>query len=391
MMISDIMPTYSRADLTFERGEGPYLYCQDGARYLDFGSGIAVNSLGHCHPKLVSALSKQLSKLWHCSNLYRIPQQEAVAQKLVQNSFADTVFFCNSGAEAVEAGLKLVRKFHSANGNTARHRVITFSGSFHGRTLTTIAAGANEAHRAGFGPLSDTFDRVSFGNVNEVLGVITSETAAVLIEPVQGEGGIRPADPKFLKSLREVCDKYGLLLFFDEVQSGIGRTGHLFGHQHFGVVPDIVALAKGLGGGFPVGACLATFDAAVGMTAGTHGSTFGGNPMAMTVANTVLETLLERGYLEQIQKTGTFLMECILNVATSYPDLISEVRGVGMMLGIKCVNPAQEMVTACRNAGLLTVPAGDNVVRLLPPLIIDTSHVEEAVDMVNSACKAMVS
>ena len=389
-MNSNIMPTYARLDMTFERGEGVYLYCHDGTRYLDFGSGIAVNCLGHCHPKLIAALTEQLSKLWHCSNLYRIPQQENVAQKLVQNSFADTVFFCNSGAEAVEAGLKLVRKFHSAHGNKNRYRVITFSGSFHGRTLATIAAGSNEAHRKGFGPLSDTFDRVSFGNFDELLDIISHETAAILIEPIQGEGGIRPADLNFLKFLRNTCDENGLLLFFDEVQAGIGRTGHLFGHQYFGVVPDVIAVAKGLGGGFPVGACMSTFEAAVGMTAGTHGSTFGGNPMAMTVANAVLETLLEKGYLERVQKVGTVLMECISNIANSYPELISEVRGVGMMLGIKCVNPAQEMVAACRNAGLLTIPAGDNVVRLLPPLIIDTSHVEEAVDMINAACRAMV-
>ena len=390
-MISEVMPTYARIDIAFERGEGPYLYTADGARYLDFGSGVAVNALGHSHPKLVAALTDQASKLWHCSNLYRIPEQEAVARKLVENSFADTAFFCNSGAEAVEAGLKLVRKFHSANGHPERYRVITFNGSFHGRTLTTISAAANEAHQAGFGPMVDGFDTVPFGNLNELRGAVTPETAAILVEPVQGEGGIRPADPEFLKALRAACDEFGLLLFFDEVQTGIGRTGHLFAYQASGVAPDVIALAKGLGGGFPVGACLATSEAAAGMTAGTHGSTFGGNPLAMSVANAVLDVLLEDGFLERTRKTGALLAEKAGAVAAAHPDLIEEVRGAGMMIGMKCVVPAGDMVTACRDAGLLTVPAGDNVVRLLPPLIIDESHVAEAVEMIETACRSLSS
>ena len=390
-MISEVMPTYARIDIAFERGEGPYLYTADGARYLDFGSGVAVNALGHSHPKLVAALTDQASKLWHCSNLYRIPEQEAVARKLVENSFADTAFFCNSGAEAVEAGLKLVRKFHSANGHPERYRVITFNGSFHGRTLTTISAAANEAHQAGFGPMVDGFDTVPFGNLNELRGAVTPETAAILVEPVQGEGGIRPADPEFLKALRAACDEFGLLLFFDEVQTGIGRTGHLFAYQASGVAPDVIALAKGLGGGFPVGACLATSEAAAGMTAGTHGSTFGGNPLAMSVANAVLDVLLEDGFLERTRKTGALLAEKAGAVAAAHPGLIEEVRGAGMMIGMKCVVPAADMVTACRDAGLLTVPAGDNVVRLLPPLIIDESHVAEAVEMIETACRSLSS
>jgi len=390
-VISEVMPTYARIDIAFERGEGPYLYTADGARYLDFGSGVAVNALGHSHPKLVAALTDQASKLWHCSNLYRIPEQEAVARKLVENSFADTAFFCNSGAEAVEAGLKLVRKFHSANGHPERYRVITFNGSFHGRTLTTISAAANEAHQAGFGPMVDGFDTVPFGNLNELRGAVTPETAAILVEPVQGEGGIRPADPEFLKALRAACDEFGLLLFFDEVQTGIGRTGHLFAYQASGVAPDVIALAKGLGGGFPVGACLATSEAAAGMTAGTHGSTFGGNPLAMSVANAVLDVLLEDGFLERTRKTGALLAEKAGAVAAAHPGLIEEVRGAGMMIGMKCVVPAADMVTACRDAGLLTVPAGDNVVRLLPPLIIDESHVAEAVEMIETACRSLSS
>jgi acetylornithine/N-succinyldiaminopimelate aminotransferase len=265
-----IMPSYARIDIAFERGEGAYLYTADGRRYLDFASGVAVNVLGHSHPHLVETLQAQAGKLWHCSNLYRIPEQERLAERLVANSFAETAFFCNSGAEAVEAGLKIVRKYHAANGAPERCRTIVFDGSFHGRTISTISAGANDVHRAGFGPMLDGFDRVAFGNSNEVRNAITNETAAILVEPIQGEGGVRPAEVEFLKGLREACDEFGLLLFFDEVQTGIGRTGQLFGYQHSGVTPDVMALAKGLGGGFPIGACLATEAAAVGITPGTH-------------------------------------------------------------------------------------------------------------------------
>ena len=390
-MVSEIMPSYARVDIAFDRGDGAYLFTSDGKRYLDFASGVAVTALGHSHPRLVEALTNQATKLWHCSNLFRIPEQEELAHRLVSNSFADTAFFCNSGAEAVEAGLKLVRKFHHDTGHPDRYRMVTFDGSFHGRTLSTISASANAAHRVGFGPLVDAFDHVAFGNLNEVRTAITPETAGILVEAVQGEGGIRPGDAAFLKGLREACDEFGLLLFFDEVQTGIGRTGQLFGYEWAGVTPDVMAIAKGLGGGFPVGACLATERAAIGITAGTHGSTFGGNPLAMAVANAVLELLLEDGFLANVRTTGDALMSRMDGVAKQWPQIIDSVRGVGMLIGLKCVAPAGEVVTACREAGLLTVPAGENVCRLLPPLIIDDTHVAEAGEMVEVACKALSS
>ena len=287
------MPSYGRADIAFEKGDGPYLYASDGRKFLDFGSGVAVLSLGHSHPHLVEALVAQAGKVWHTSNLYNIPEQQRLADRLVANSFAETVFFCNSGAESVEASIKLMRKYHSANGNPERYRMISFAGSFHGRTLATISAGASDAHRAGFGPAVDGFDHVAFGNMNEVRAAVTAETAGIMIEPVQGEGGIRPADPRFLKDLRALCDEEGLLLMFDEVQTGMGRTGKLWGYEWSGVAPDVMSSAKGLGGGFPIGACLATAEAAKGITAGTHGSTFGGNPLATAVANAVLDVMLE--------------------------------------------------------------------------------------------------
>ena len=388
-MISDVMPTYASIDLAFERGEGPYLFTKDGRRFLDFGSGIAVNSLGHCHPALIQTLSDQSEKLWHCSNLYRIPMQENLAGKLTANSFADSVFFCNSGAEAVEAGLKLVRKYQSYSGRPERFRVITFGGSFHGRTLATISAAANDAHKAGFGPMVNGFDIVPFGNSEKVRAAVTKETAAILVEPIQGEGGIRPAEREFLAYLRELCDEFDLLLFFDEVQTGIGRTGYLFSHQGADVNPDVVAIAKGLGGGFPVGACLASAKAAAGMTAGTHGSTFGGNPLAMSVACKVLDIIQEEGLLKNCVERGVELRTRITQCYQNYPNLVEEVRGAGLMVGIKAIVPAGELVTAFRNHGLLTVPAGDNVVRLLPPLIIDQNHVDEALEMISDAFKAL--
>jgi len=390
-VISEILPSYARVDIAFERGDGAYLFTGDGKRYLDFASGVAVTALGHSHPRLVEALTNQATKLWHCSNLFRIPEQEELAHRLVSNSFADTVFFCNSGAEAVEAGLKLVRKFQHDTGNTDRYRMVTFDGSFHGRTLSTISASDNAAHRAGFGPLVEAFDHVAFGNLKQVRNAIMPETAGILVEAIQGEGGVRSADAAFLKGLREACDEYNLLLFFDEVQTGIGRTGRLFMYEWAGVTPDVMAIAKGLGGGFPVGACLATERAAVGMTAGTHGSTFGGNPLAMAVANTVLELMLADGFLANVRSTGDALISRMESLAKQWPKIIESVRGVGMLIGLKCAVPAGDMVTACREAGLLTVPAGDNVCRLLPPLIIDGSHVSEAAEMVGIACKALSS
>jgi len=372
------MPSYGRADLVFERGEGLYLFATDGRRYLDFAAGVAVNALGHSHPHLVEALTKQVATLWHCSNLYRIAGQELLAQRLVDNSFADTVFFCNSGAEAIEAGLKIARKYHDESGNPDRYRMIAFEGSFHGRTLATISAGANKAHQAGFGPLVDGFDHVAFGNLNEVRNAIGPQTAAIMVEPVQGEGGIHPADVAFLKGLRATCDEFGLLLFFDEVQTGIGRTGKFFAYEWAGIEPDVMAVAKGLGGGFPVGACLATERAAAGIKPGTHGSTFGGNPLAMAAANAVLDIVLHKDFLPRVERMGTLLMARIADLPKRFPKAVAEVRGLGLMIGLKCVPSAYDVVAALRDAGLLTVPAADNVVRLLPPLNLDERHIDEA-------------
>ncbi len=385
-MIPAVMANYGRPELAFERGEGPYLFTTEGRRYLDFGAGIAVTVAGHSHPLLVQALVAQAEKLWHTSNLYRIPQQERLAQRLVDNSFADTVFFCNSGAEAVEACLKLARKFHYDSGDQGRYRMICFEGSFHGRTLSTISAGANPVHKKGFEPMVDGFDHVPFGNLNEVRAAITGETAAILVEPIQGEGGIIPASTEFLRGLREACDEFGLLLIFDEVQCGIGRTGNLFGYEESGVQPDIMALAKGLGGGFPVGACLATERAAVGFVAGTHGSTFGGNPLAMAVANAVLDIVLADGFLPHVVQIGNELANRVNDIAEKYPAVIESVRGVGLMLGMKCAVANADLAARLTENGLLTVMAADNVVRFLPPLIIDSSHVDEACGILEKSC-----
>ncbi len=382
-MFPVVLPTYARADLAFERGEGAYLYATDGRRYLDFGSGVAVTALGHCHPRLVTALQEQAARLWHCSNLYRVPGQERVAARLVENTFADTAFFCNSGAEAMECAIKMVRKYHYEAGRPERFRVICATGAFHGRTLATIAAGGQEKHLKGFSPAMDGFDHVPYGNLNALRDAIGPATAAILVEPVQGEGGIVTGDPDYLRRLRATADEFGLLLVFDEVQTGMGRTGRLFAHQHAGVAPDVMAVAKGLGGGFPVGACLATETAAAGMTAGTHGSTFGGNPLAMAAAETVLDVMLAPEFLPRVEAIAAVLRARLDEVAARFPDKIEAVRGLGLMLGIKPRRPNTELIAALQANGLLTIGAGDNVVRFLPPLIIDESHVDEAVGILS--------
>ena len=384
-MYPEVMPSYGRVDIEFERGDGSYLYTKDGARYLDFATGIAVNVLGHSHPHLLKALTNQGAKLWHCSNLYRIPEQEKLARRLVENSFAQTVFFCNSGAEAVEAALKLVRKYQSQVGHPERYRIISFDGSFHGRTLATIAAAKNVAHISGFGPMPEGFDQVCFGDLRQLESSITGETAAIIVEPIQGEGGIRPSNVDFLKGLRDACNKFGLLLIFDEVQTGMGRTGHLFAYENFGVQPDVMTVAKALGGGFPVGACLATEKSASGITPGTHGSTFGGNPLAMAVANAVLDILLTKGFLVQSRAMADFFFDKIRQFCKKNPKAFEDVRGFGLMIGLKCIPPLGDFVLACRNSGLLTVPAGDNVMRLLPPLNVDESQIGEALEMLEDA------
>ena len=387
-MIAPVMPTYARYDLAFERGEGAYLITADGRRYLDFASGIAVTALGHAHPHLVAALKAQADKLWHCSNLYRIPEGERLAKRLTEASFADSVFFTNSGVEAIECGLKLVRKYHDATGHPERYRVITLTGAFHGRTLATIAAGRQEKHTKGFEPMVEGFDQVAFDNLNELRAAITPETAAILMEPVQGEGGMRAASTEYMRALRQVCDEYGLLLFLDEVQCGMGRTGKLFAHEWSGVKPDIVSTAKGIAGGFPMGACLATEPVAAALTAGSHGSTFGGNPLAMAVGNAVLDVVLADGFLARVERMAALLRQKVDALVAAHPRQFKSVRGKGLMLGIQCEVPNTEMVAKLMDAGLLTVGAGDNVVRLLPPLIVEEAQIDEAARIIDGVCRA---
>src|SRR5271165_6869094 len=329
---SHLLPVFARVDLAFERGEGVWLIATNGERYLDFTSGVAVNALGHAHPRLIAALAEQAQKVWHVSNLYEVPEAERVAQRLCDASFADVVFFCNSGAEAMECTIKMARKYHSANGAPERYRIITFEGAFHGRTLATLAAGGQKKYLDGFGPVMEGFDQVPFGDLEATKAAITSETGAILIEPIMGEGGVRVVEPSFLRALRELCDQRGLLLLLDEVQTGMGRTGELFAHQRIGIEPDIMALAKALGGGFPVGACLATGEAAKGITAGTHGSTFGGNPLAMSAANATLDVMLTPGFLERVERTGLVLKQKLAQLKDRYPSVISEVRGEGLLI-----------------------------------------------------------
>ncbi len=384
-MIPAVMPTYGRFNLAFEKGEGAYLFTGDGRKYLDFAGGIAVTILGHAHPHLVAALTEQAKKLWHCSNLFEIPGQKRLAERLVANTFADTVFFGNSGAEAIECALKIVRKYHDDNGSPEKYRVIACDGSFHGRTLATLAAAGNPKYLKGYGPDVEGFDHVAFGNLNELRQAITKETAAILVEPVQGEGGIRPASLDYLRGLRAVADEYGLLLVFDEVQCGMGRTGKLFAHEWAGITPDVLGVAKGLGGGFPVGACLATERAASGMTAGSHGSTFGGNPLAMAVGNAVLDIVLADGFLPRVDRIARRLWGRLEGLVAKYPKVFAEVRGAGLLLGLRCIPPNTEIIDKLIENGLLTVGAGENVIRLLPPLIIEDSHVEEAMSALDRA------
>ena len=378
-MIAAVMPTYARADLAFARGEGPYLFTEDGERYLDFGCGIAVTGLGHAHPHLVAALREQAGRLWHSSNLYRIAGQERLAARLVEASFADSVFFANSGAEAVECALKAARRHHWANGQPQRFRTVVFEGAFHGRTLATVAAGGQARHLEGFGPAVAGFDRVPLHDGNALRAAIGPETAAILIEPVQGEGGIAPVEARFLEAVRATADEFGLLVIYDEVQCGMGRTGRLFAHERAGVAPDLMAIAKALGGGIPIGACLASARAAAAMTAGSHGSTFGGNPLASAAANAVLDVLLAPGFLDGVARKAERLRGAMEETVARHGGVFERVRGLGLMLGIRCAVDAGEAVAAMRRRRVLTVPAGDNVMRLLPPLIVGNDHIDEAV------------
>jgi acetylornithine/N-succinyldiaminopimelate aminotransferase len=383
--VSHLLPTYARVDLAFERGEGPWLTTKNGDRYLDFAGGVAVNILGHAHPVLVAALNAQAAKVWHVSNLYRIPEAERLADRLCAKTFADLVFFCNSGAEAMEGAIKVARKYHAANGHPERYRLITFDGAFHGRTLATLAAGGQKKYLEGFGPPVEGFDQVPFNDLNAVKRAITPETAAILIEPIQGEGGVRVASGEFLHSLRDLCNAQGLLLVFDEVQTGVGRTGSFFAYERAGVAPDVMGIAKGLGGGFPVGAVLATAEAGKGMTAGTHGSTFGGNPLAMAVGNAVLDVVLAPGFLEEVQRKVLLFRQRLAEIKDRHPSVIGEIRGEGLLIGLAAAVPNDKLVTALREEKMLAVGAGDNVVRLLPPLIINATEIAEAMDRLDRA------
>jgi acetylornithine/N-succinyldiaminopimelate aminotransferase len=383
---SHLLPTYARVDLAFERGEGAWLTATNGERYLDFTSGVAVNALGHAHPKLIEAITAQAQKVSHVSNLFRIPEGERLADRLCELSFADVVFFGNSGAEANECAIKMARKYHAATGHPERYRIITFEGAFHGRTLATLAATGNRKYLDGFGPVVEGFDQLQAGDIEAVKKAVTGETAAIMIEPIQAEGGVRVVDPQFLKGLREICDQNGLLLIFDEVQTGMGRSGELFAYQRTGVTPDIMTLAKAIGGGFPFGACLGTAKAAQGMTAGTHGSTFGGNPLAMAAGNAVLDVMTAPGFLEHVRKTALLLKQRLAELKDRYPRIILELRGEGLLIGLKVGVPNTDVVNELRHEHLLVAGAGDNVVRLLPPLIIGEKEVSDAVGMIERAC-----
>ncbi|MBO9097185.1 MULTISPECIES: aspartate aminotransferase family protein [unclassified Rhizobium] len=381
--------TYMRAPLRFERGEGVWLITETGERYLDFGAGVAVSSLGHGHPHLVEALKTQAEKVWHLSNLYEVPGQEMLARRLTDATFADKVFFTNSGAEALECAIKTARRYQYSKGHPEKFHIITFEGAFHGRTLATIAAGGQEKYLEGFGPKAPGFDQVPFGDLEAVKAAISDATAAILIEPVQGEGGVRPVAKEFMRSLRELCDEHGLLLILDEVQSGVGRSGKFFSHEWSGITPDIMAVAKGIGGGFPLGACLATAEAASGMKAGSHGSTYGGNPLAMAVGGAVLDVILAEGFLQHVNDVSLVFRQGLASLKDRYPDIIEEVRGQGLLLGIKAAIPAGELLHAIRAEHLLGVPAGDNVIRLLPPLIATAEDAREGLARIERAAEAL--
>lgn len=388
-MITPVMPTYARADLAFEKGEGPYLYAQDGRRFLDFGSGIAVNTLGHSHPHLVAKLTEQVGKLWHTSNLYQMPGQEKLAKRLIENSFADTVFFCNSGAEANEAGIKMLRRYQYVSGNPEKNRILVATNAFHGRTLGTLTAGYSEKYREGFGPMPDGFDRVAFGNLNELRNAITPNTGGIILEPIQGEGGICRAPEGYLEGVRKAADEFGMLVMFDEVQTGIGRTGKLFAYQWSDMEPDIISSAKGLGGGFPIGALLANEKAAAAFTPGMHGTTFGGNQLATAAANAVLDEVLKPGFMDHVLEMSRLIVDGLEVIARKHPGFIEEVRGMGLLLGMKTKPANVDVVAKLREFNLLTVPAGDNVVRIIPPLNITKTHVDEALVAIDAAAAAL--
>ena len=384
-MIPSVLPTYNRAPLEFVKGEGSWLFEADGRRFLDLGSGIAVNALGHAHPKLVEVLSSQAQNLWHVSNLYKIPQQEKLADLLVEHTFADTVFFTNSGTEACELAVKMARKYFYEKDQPERVEIITFDGSFHGRSSAGIAAAGTEKMVKGFGPLLPGFVHLTFGDMDGLTNAITDHTAAVLIEPVQGEGGIRPVPDAEMKALRQICDDAGILLILDEVQCGVGRTGKLFAHEWAGITPDIMMVAKGIGGGFPLGAVLATEEAASGMTAGTHGSTYGGNPLGCAVGCAVIEEVVAPDFLADVNRRAGLLRQRLDGLVAAHPEVFEELRGSGLMLGLKCKAANMDVVQAGYDNQVITVPAADNVIRLLPPLTLSEEDIAEAIRRLDKA------
>ncbi len=390
-MISPVLPTYARAPLAFERGEGSWLIERSGARYLDLAAGIAVCALGHAHPKLVKAVSDQAAKLWHVSNLYEIPGQEALARVLVEVSFADTVFFTNSGTEAVECAIKMARRYFYSLGQPEKSEIIAFKGAFHGRSSAAIAAAGGDKLSKGFGPLLPGFTQVPFGDLEAVKAAITPETAAVIVEPIQGEGGIKDFGVEKLKELRRICDENGLLLILDEIQCGLGRTGKLFAYEWAGIEPDIMTLAKALGGGFPVGACLATEKAASGMVVGTHGSTYGGNPLAMAVGLAVMEEIAQPAFLARVAQAGGRLRQGLEGLVASHPDVFESARGEGLILGLVCRKPNAEVVLAGRAAGVLLAAGSENVARVLPPLNISDEEIDEALRRLDVAATALAA
>ncbi|HKI16093.1 MAG TPA: aspartate aminotransferase family protein [Roseiarcus sp.] len=386
---SAIVPTYARANVAFERGEGCWLVSTSGERYLDFGAGIAVTSVGHAHPHLVETLVNQGSKLWHVSNLYQNPEGERFARRLTEATFADLVFFANSGAEANEAAVKMARRRQSVDGHPERYRVLTFEGAFHGRTLAMIAAGGQAKYLDGFGPKVDGFDQIPLTDLASVEAAIGPGTGAIMIEPIQGEGGVRVVPPAFLRGLRGVCDRHGLMLIFDEVQTGVGRTGRLYAYEHCGIHPDILTSAKGIGAGFPMSACLATADAARGLTVGVHGTTFGGNPLAMAVGNATLDVILAPGFLERVAKLGLDMRQRLAELKDRHNAVIEEVRGEGLLIGLKLKAPPASFAEAALNLKLLVIPAGDNVVRILPPLVVSDEEIAEGVRRLDATCAAV--
>jgi acetylornithine/N-succinyldiaminopimelate aminotransferase len=386
-VVTAVMPTYARKDVVFERGEGSYLFATDGRRYVDFTSGIAVNNLGHCHPTLVRTLQDQAAKLWHTSNLFRVGNGEKLADKLVANSFADTMFFCNSGAEAIEGGIKLIRKYQYVTGNPKRYKLICFQAAFHGRLLNALAATGNEKYLEGFGPPAAGYLHAPLNNTNVVRDMVDDETAGILVEPIQGEGGVREANASFLRELRAICDEFGLLLFYDEIHTGFGRTGKLWAYEHSGVAPDVMAIAKGMGNGVPIGAFMATEKAAQGMVPGTHGSTYGGNPLVTAVANSVLDIMLAPGFFEGVRERAAYLRPKLDKLVKDHPSVLAEARGTGFLLGLRCHVPAGDMVLKLQELGMVVPIAGENVVRIFPPITTPVAVLDEGIAIIDAACR----